>query len=52
MLEISEAGSAWPSTAAKDRGLGGPVAGEVELGSGGCKTQPSLIWIKAVGIEL
>src|SRR2546421_2715591 len=27
MLEISEAGSAWPSTAAPDRGLGRPVAG-------------------------
>jgi hypothetical protein len=27
------------------------LQGEVELGSGGCKTQPSLIWIKAVGIE-
>ena len=27
------------------------MQGEVELGSGGCKTQPSLIWIKAVGIE-
>jgi hypothetical protein len=27
------------------------LLGEVELGSGGCKTQPSLIWIKAVGIE-
>jgi len=27
MLEISEAGSAWPSTAAPDRGLGRPIAG-------------------------
>jgi hypothetical protein len=27
ILEISEAGSAWPSTAAPDRGLGRPVAG-------------------------
>jgi hypothetical protein len=27
------------------------LQGEVELGSGGCETQPSLIWIKAVGIE-
>jgi hypothetical protein len=27
MLEISEAGSAWPSTAAPDQGLGRPVAG-------------------------
>jgi membrane protein DedA with SNARE-associated domain len=27
VLEISEAGSAWPSTAAPDRGLGRPVAG-------------------------
>jgi hypothetical protein len=27
------------------------LQGEVELGSGGCKTQPSLIWIKAVRIE-
>jgi 3'-5' exonuclease len=27
------------------------LQGEVELGSGGLKTQPSLIWIKAVGIE-
>ena len=27
------------------------MQGEVELGSAGCKTQPSLIWIKAVGIE-
>jgi hypothetical protein len=27
MLEISEAGSAWPSTAAPDRGLGRSVAG-------------------------
>ena len=27
------------------------MQGEVELGSGGCKTQPSLIWIMAVGIE-
>jgi hypothetical protein len=27
------------------------LQGEVELGSGGCKTKPSLIWIKAVGIE-
>jgi hypothetical protein len=27
------------------------LQGEVELGSGGCKAQPSLIWIKAVGIE-
>jgi len=27
MLEISEEGSAWPSTAAPDRGLGRPVAG-------------------------
>ena len=25
--------------------------GEVEFGSGGCKAQPSLICIKAVGIE-
>src|SRR5262249_23618451 len=49
MLEISEAGSAWPSTAASDRGLGRPVAGRGR--ARGCKTQPSLIWIKAVGIE-
>src|SRR6266567_1840202 len=27
VLELSEAGSAWPSTAAPDRGLGRPVAG-------------------------
>jgi hypothetical protein len=27
------------------------LQGEVELRSGGCKTQPSLIWIKAIGIE-
>ena len=27
------------------------MQGEVELGSGGCKTQPSLIWIKALRIE-
>jgi hypothetical protein len=27
VLEMSEAGSAWPSTAAPDRGLGQPVAG-------------------------
>jgi hypothetical protein len=27
------------------------LLGEVELGSGGSKTQPSLIWIKAVCIE-
>src|SRR6266567_2045730 len=36
VLELSEAGSAWPSTAAPDRGLGRPVAGEVELDQG-CK---------------
>ena len=34
MLEISVAGSAWPSTAASDWGLGRSVQGEVELGSG------------------
>ena len=39
MLEISEAGSAWPSTAAPDRGLGRPVAGRGRAR------------IKAVGIE-
>jgi hypothetical protein len=49
VLEISEAESAWPSTAASDRGLGRPVAGRGR--ARGCKTQPSLIWIKAVGIE-
>jgi hypothetical protein len=27
------------------------LQGEVELGSGGCKTQPWLIWTKAAGIE-
>jgi hypothetical protein len=27
------------------------LQGEVELRSGGCKLKPSLIWIKAVGIE-
>jgi hypothetical protein len=27
------------------------LQGEVELRSGGCKTQPSLIWIKPVGTE-
>jgi hypothetical protein len=26
------------------------LQGEVELGSGGCKTQPSFIWIKAIGM--
>jgi hypothetical protein len=46
VLEISEAGSAWPSTAAPDRGLG---RGRARIR--GCKAQPSLIWIKAVGIE-
>jgi hypothetical protein len=46
MLEISEAGSASPSTAASDRGLGRPVAGRGR--ARGCKT---LILIKAVGIE-
>src|SRR5262249_33308693 len=49
MLEISESGSAWPSTAAPDRGLGRPVAGRGR--ARGCKTQPSLIWINAVGIK-
>ena len=39
MLEISQAGSAWPSTAASDRGLGRPVAGRGRAR------------IKAVGIE-
>src|SRR5262249_20662219 len=48
MLEISEAGSAWPSTAAPDRGLGRPVAGR---GRARIRGLPSLIWIKAVGIE-
>src|SRR5262245_34967424 len=51
MLEISEAGSAWPSTAAPDRGLGRSVAGRGRARIRGCKTQPSLIWIKAVSIE-
>ena len=27
------------------------MLGEVELRSGGCKTKPSLIWIKVIGIE-
>jgi hypothetical protein len=27
------------------------LQGEVELGSGRCKTQPSFSWIKAIGIE-
>jgi hypothetical protein len=52
MLEISEAGSAWPSTAAPDRGLGRPVAGRgraFDQGPQGLTL--SLIWIKAVGIE-
>jgi hypothetical protein len=43
MLEISEAGSAWPSTAAPDRGLGRPVAGRGRARIRGCRTQPSLI---------
>jgi hypothetical protein len=52
MLEISEAGSAWPSTAAPDRGLGRPVAGRgraFDQGPQGLTL--SLIWIKAAGIE-
>src|SRR5262249_40583398 len=51
MLEISEAGSAWPSTAAPDRGLGRSVARRGRAPIRGCKAQPSLIWIKAIGIE-
>jgi hypothetical protein len=51
MLEISEAESAWPSTAAPDRGLGRSVAGRGRAPIRGCKAQPSLIWIKAIGIE-
>jgi hypothetical protein len=51
MLEISEAGSAWPSTAAPDRGLGRPVAGRGRARIRALQAQPSLIWIKAVGIE-
>jgi hypothetical protein len=50
MLEISEAGSAWPSTAAPDRGLGRPVAGRGRARIRVYKTQPSLILIKAVSI--
>ena len=38
-------------TAAPDRGLGRSVAGRGRARIRGCKTQPSLIWIKAVGIE-
>jgi 3'-5' exonuclease len=52
MLEISEAGSAWPSTAARDRGLGRPVAARgraFDQGPQGLTL--SLIWIKAAGIE-
>jgi hypothetical protein len=49
MLEISEAGS--DSIAASDRGLGRPVASEVELRSRAARLKPSLIWIEAVGIE-
>jgi hypothetical protein len=37
MLEISEAGSAWPSTAASDRGLGRPVARRGRAPIKGCK---------------
>src|SRR6266545_2475813 len=51
VLELSEAGSAWPSTAAPDRGLGRSVARRGRAPIRGCKVQPSLIWIKAIGIE-
>src|SRR5215472_458522 len=52
MLEISEAGSAWPSTAASDRGLGRPVAGRGRaLNRELQRLTPPLIWIKAIGIE-
>src|SRR5262249_31390384 len=52
MLEISEAGSAWPSTAAPDRGLGRRVAGRGRASIRGLQgLTPSLIWLKAVGIE-
>jgi len=49
MLEISEAGSAWPSTAAPDRGLGRAVAGRGRARIRGL--QDSTAWIKAIGIE-
>src|SRR5262249_56473592 len=52
MLEIPEAGSAWPSTAASDRGLGRSVAGRGRAPIRGLQgLRPPLIWIKAVGIE-
>jgi 3'-5' exonuclease len=52
VLEISEAGSAWTSTAAPGRGLGRPVAGRGRALIRGLQgLTPSLIWIKAVGIE-
>ena len=51
MLEISEAGSAWSSTAASDRGLGRPVAGRGRARIRGLQDSTVLIWIKAVGIE-
>jgi len=52
MLEISEAGSAWLSTAAPDRGLGRPVARRGRALNRELQgLKPSSIWIKAVGIE-